>query len=175
MLPWMKPLLASLFLLTLIAACSGGERKAYFLNTNWVPQLKQDGTNVTTNMVGVITPEEAPLAVPVAPQAAKAVKADDPGSGLVGIITTLIAALLGAFFKWQQLRQKKLNTVMGQGYEVSREIVKSSAGAATEAKMVEQMKSDQVDAGVKGMGFDLSSNRVNTYDAKRTADAILAS
>lgn len=169
-----RPLLAVLFLLTLIVSATA-QRQAYYLNTNWVPQVKQEGTNTVTNMVGMITAEAVPP--PVVATAAPVVPAEKTDSDLGFIITTLttiIASILALLAKWKGMQQKKLNTTLGQNIETYSEVTKAQpGGVALDAKIKDEIQSQQVDAGVKKMAKEVREEQVNTSDAKESAERVM--
>lgn len=180
------PLLASFFLLTLIGCATGSppsafERQAYYITTNWVPQVQGQivlsnnvitGTNYVTQLVAQphFEPREEVKAVM---QTGGAVAT---GLGQPWVVP-LLGLLWGLYGWWAEKRnsdKKKTMTVFGQNIETYSEVTKAQpGGAALDAKVKQVIVSQQVDAGVKKMAAEVHDERINIVDAKNSAEWVM--
>lgn len=175
--------LASIFLLTLIGCATGAppnslERQAYYITTNWVPEVQGQivlsnnvitGTNYVTGLVA--RPHFEPR---------QEVKAVLETGGTVGTalgqvwVAPLMGLLWGAYTWWAEKRnsdKKKAMVIFGQNIETYSEVTKAQPGGVIlDAKVKEEIKAQQVDAGVKKMAAEVHDENVNTVDAKESAE-----
>lgn len=95
------------------------------------------------------------------------------GIGWAGALGTLLAMAYGGWAEYRNSRKKKTLTVFGQNIETAREVMKlQPGGAATEARFMDSVKSEQVKAGVKSESAEVANNRVDTREAKETAASV---
>lgn len=179
--------LTALFSLLLVAGCataappSGVERAIYSVVTNWHTQIVPVAvfgtnnsivaTNYLTNVVATydLTPKESMVA---GIQTGGTI-GTMLGFGPSGAIATLVLGLLSAWAGWRSNRKGKLNVVLAQGIETAREILISTSGRNVEKRFVEEVKSQQVEAGVKAEATKVSRENVNTSDAKDSAEKVM--
>lgn len=179
--------LSALFVLLLIAGCATGappsavERAIYTVTTNWHTQIVPVAvfgtnnsivaTNYLTNIVAAydLTPKES---VVTGIQAGGTI-GTMLGFGPSGAIATLVLGLLSAWAGWRSNRKGKLNVALAQGIETAREILISTSGRNVEKRFVEEVKSQQVEAGVKAEATKVSRENVNTSDAKDSAEKVM--
>lgn len=182
-----RPLLAVLFLASLIGCATGAppsalERTLYTVTTNYHTQVVPvavigsnavvTATNYVTNVVATYELHERE-AVRTGVSAGGAV-ASTFGFGAGGVIASILLGLYGAWAKFKNVKSNKLNVVLSQGIETAREIMVATSGANVEKRFVEEMKSQQVEAGVKGDAAKVSSEEVNTAEAKESAENVIS-
>lgn len=183
----MKPLLASILLLTLIGCAHGSppsaiERTLYTVTTNYHTQVIPvavvgtnavvTATNYVTNIVATYDLHERE-SVRTGVSAGGAV-ASTFGFGAGGVIASILLGLYGAWAKFRNVKSNKLNVVLSQGIETAREIMVATSGLNVEKRFVEEVKSQQVEAGVKAEAAKVSSEKVNTSDAKDSAEKVIS-
>lgn len=179
----MKHLAALLSLLVLVSVANA-DTFVSVKRTNWTPQAlgqpqySTNGTSVisVTWFTNMIPSYEFEIKTNVvAAIAAVGKTASEAGFPLGEIITSLIGAIIIAFVKWQQLREKKLSTVLGQNVETYSEVVKAQPnGAELDRRTKQEIISQQVKADVKKMAADVHEDKVNPVDARAAADRVMA-
>lgn len=96
------------------------------------------------------------------------------GFGLGGIIATLVLGAYGAWATWSNQRKAKLNKTLGQNIETSFETIKLvTKGTVVSDKLQEEIKAQQVDAGVKEMAKEIVDAHVNTVKARESAERVV--
>lgn len=181
------PLLASLLLLTIVGCATGAppsalERTLYSVTTNYHTQVipvaiigtnaTVTATNYVTNVVATYDLHERE-SVRTGVSAGGAV-ASTFGFGAGGVIASILLGLYGAWAKFKNVKSNKLNVVLSQGIETAREIMVATSGVNVEKRFVEEMKSQQVDADVKKEATKVSSENVNTAEAKKSAEDVIS-
>lgn len=172
--------LTALFSLLLVAGIAMADSFVAVSKTNWTPQAlgfpHYDTNRVMTNVTwttNMVPSYEFTNIITTINAVGKT--ASDAGFPLGEIITSLIGAVIIAFVKWQQLKQKKLSTVLGQNVETYSEILKAQPnGAILDSKAKYEIKSQQVTADVKKMAAEVAEEKVNIVEAREAADRVMA-
>lgn len=187
----MKLPLAFLFLLTLIGCSTGAppsafERSLYTVQTNYVTNVvalaQIDPTNPTNKVVtNVVYQTNVFATYELTPKEAVVTGIQTGGTlgtmlgfGPSGVIASLLLGALSAFGAWRSNRRGKALTILGQNIETASEIFKAQpGGAALDAKFKTEIKSQQVEGGVKKMAADVHDNQVNPGAAKESAERVM--
>lgn len=186
-----RPLLSILFLAFLVGCVNGAppnafERSLYTVQTNYVTNVvalaQIDPTNPTNRVVtNVVYQTNVFATYDLTPKEAVVTGIQTGGTigtmlgfGPSGLVASLALGLLSAWGAWKSNRKGKALTILGQNIETASEIFKAQpGGAALDAKFKTEIKSQQVEGGVKKMAAEVHDNQVNPVAAKEAAERVI--
>lgn len=185
----LKPFCCLAFLTFFIGCASSAppsrvEQVLFTVHTNWVTNLfnvvqVNQSNNIVTNTFTITNVEPRyifePKQTALDTISTASSVATSSGVGWAGLAGTLIAGLLYAWAEFRNRDKSKLAASLAQSIETAREIFKKQPdGVKLDAAFKAEVKSQQVNAGVKAAAAKVVDAQVNNLTAKERAAKVMA-
>lgn len=182
----MRPLLAALFLASLVGCASGSppssfERALYHVTTNYQTNVVGvslvDTNRVVTNIVYQTNISQVVTLHPresvVSGIKAGGAVATTFGFGLGGVVALVVGGIYAGWATWKNARDGKALAVLTQAVETGREIIKTTPqGKELEENYIEWLKQNQRTAGVIALVGAVVEENVDNAAAKAAAELL---